>query len=192
MKYTEKLNKEIDKLLADAEATRSNIEKRKAKAEAEKTEAQAALNEAAEANDDVKYHQAKEKLRFANDTIEMCSNRLKSLEGSLCSSDKNADVVDQIDEEIRKAAKAAEKKAASLVAELYKAAQELDATITENNAVKTRWATEVMKTSASLAPYNKELSEVLYLGKIIRQRITVTPSLKDAGRSLMCIYDSIR
>ena len=189
MKYSEKLNKKIDKLMNENEAAQKSLRAKIEKAEADKNEGQKAQAAASDANDDAAYHAAKEKIRFAEDTIEMCSNKLADLDRALCSESEFNETIKEILMDSEKAAAEADKKAAPLVRDLYNIACELESTINENNMAMERWCCMI---DPSKVPtyYNKNTSEVLSLGKLIRQRIATRSASQGIGTSTS-IYDSM-
>ena len=189
MKYSEKLNRKIDKMLAENEAEQQSLRAKIERAEADKKAGQLDQAAAADDNDDAAYHAAKEKIRFAEDTIEMCSNKLDTLDKSMCSESDFDNTVKEILLDSEKAAATAEKKAAPLVRELYAIASELENTLNENNMVMERWCC-LIGTGKQPTYYNRNTSEVLYLGKIIKQRIASKSKAQGSGDK-SAVYDSI-
>ena len=192
MKYADKIERKINKLVEENEAAKANIQAKMKKAEADQIEAENEITAAADNDDDVAFHRAKEKLRYAEDTIEMCNNRMNTLDAALCSEAECEEVKREILADSEKAERAAEKKAATLVSELYKIAQELDRTIDDNNRLMEKWCALVQKDSMPPMLYKKSTSEVLYLGNMIRRRKAAQESLHASGMNSLSLYDSIK
>lgn len=191
MKYADKIERKINKMVEGSEAAKANIQAKMKKAEADRIEAQNEIDAAADTNDDVAYHKAKDKIRFADDTIEMCNNRLKVLNVSLCSEQEHEETIREIHAETEKAERDAEKKAAALVKELHKIADELNRTIDESNRLLEKWCILVHKDNQPPKYYSKNASEILYLDKVINRRKSAKKDLQDAGMTSLSIYDSI-
>ncbi len=191
MKYAEKIERKITKLVSENNSAKANYQARIEKAKAEKAEGQRELNAAAEADDDAAYHRAKDKIRYADDTIEMCSNRLDKLDEALCSEKEYKEIINEINAESEKAEKDAEKKAAALLKELYKLSIELGKAIDENNRLLEKWCVLIHKDSEPPRYYSKSDSEVLYLGNMIIRRKAAKKGLQNAGIDTDNIYDSI-
>lgn len=192
MKSIEKMERKLNKLITENDAMKANIRAKLEKAKVENTEGRKELDAAAESGDDSAYHKAKDKIRFAEDTIEMCTDRLNALEAALCSKAEYEEAISTIKNETEKAEQTAEKKAASLVAELYKLAQELSRTIDENNRLMEKWHTAAGDSHVQLEYYPKNASEVLFLGNMISKRKNAKKSLQDIGMCSLNIYDSIK
>ena len=191
MKSIEKSESKLNKIISRNDATKANLRARLEKARADKAEGQKELDAAAESGDDSAYHKAKDKIRFAEDAIEMCTKRLNELDAAQCSRAEYEEAINAIMAETEKAEQAAEKKVAPLVAELFKLAQELNRTIDENHRMMEKWHAAAGE-KTTLEYYPKNTSEVLYLGTMISRRKEAKKSLHDIGRSSMNIYDSIR
>ena len=192
MKYADKIERKINKLVEDNEAAKANIQAKLKKAEADKIEAENEIDAAADADDDMAFHKAKEKLRYAEDTIEMCSNKMNTLEAALCSEAEGEEVKREINAESEKAERAAEKKAATLVSELYKLSQELNRTIDDNNRLLEKWCAIVLKDCMPPKYYNKSASEVIYLGNMICRRKDAKESFRTEDGNALSIYSYIK
>ena len=163
-----KLITKVEKAIADRKTAKDSLTYRIEKAKADTAEAEQLMLKATSTDDEKEYITAADKRRFNENIVEVCEKKLKDLD----SEQEYNKILDAIRSDAKDCICEAEKKAAGLVAELYKLCDSIDDNIQKHNDLIVRWAIESGKLPhESLILFTSSNNELMYLKKILRRRI---------------------